>query len=499
MLNVNQGEYYYSPDGGTSWIGPFDGQQLNELRAAGIVQPSFDIRSGGGADEQAPPPFTPPTQQYWVIRGDGQQLGPYTVSDLVSLMSAGQIGPATLVYSPGMANPLPLSSLGILPFGIPGQPVTVPGGAGGAISQSSQGQENADQFSLGRFFSGVFKSHTQEEVVMEFCAGSPFGTPDIRSVNATWPSPWIFARVALFCAILYLGLSYMMSMYPNPKLIPAILFVANFGIPFCVLVLLYEINIRRDVPFYTVIKALMLGGVLSLFITSILNEHIKRGPEAYWAGPIEEPAKLLAAVFIASTCRNGRILTGMLIGCAVGAGFAAFESAGYAMDDFMRSYTQELWGASDKIKQAIRSGGLSQEQISAGLESVRVQLSNISVEPLKNLSLRRALLTPAGHVVWTAITAGAYWRVLALKVQQGVRAAEDRSVDFSAFFDMRFLCIAIVPVGLHMIWNSTIGFEQFGSYRYLILGIIAWFVLLRLAQMGINQVKEEKRKALQGQ
>lgn len=493
-------QLYYSPDGGTSWVGPFDRQQLGELRTSGIVQSSYVIRTADGTVLLSQQQHTPSAQQYWLIQRDGRRLGPYTMPVLTSLVSSGQVGFDTLVYTSGMANPLPLSALGILPVGISGQTPSEPNINGGVTHRPDE-----DQFSLGRFFSDVFKSHTQEEVVMEFCAGSPFGTPDIRSVNATWPSPWIFTRVAIFCAILYLGLHYTMSVYPNPKLIPAILFVANFGIPFCVLVLLYEMNIRRDVPFYTVVKALMLGGVLSLFITSFLGVHVNLGTGAYWAGPIEEPAKLLAAVLIASQCRNGRILTGMLIGCAVGAGFAAFESAGYAMGGYMEEYTKlllkpdaKLLQAAHQIQQAIEAGQISPGERLSALSEIASMNAN-SVEMLKEYSLFRAFLAPAGHVVWTAITAGAYWRVLSCKVREGVRAAEDRSVDISAFFDIRFLSIAIIPIGLHMIWNSSIGLEQFGYYRYLILGIIAWFVLLRLAQMGINQVKEEKRKAMQVQ
>ncbi len=52
---MSQEQYYYSPDNGASWVGPFDAQQLNELRAAGVIQPTFLIQSAGGGAMQTDP------------------------------------------------------------------------------------------------------------------------------------------------------------------------------------------------------------------------------------------------------------------------------------------------------------------------------------------------------------------------------------------------------------------------------------------------------------
>ena len=473
-------------------MGPFDKAQINELRASGIIQPSYAVRTEGeqqsGTAQQASA-----DQQYWVVLGSGRQLGPYTKAALASLASMGKIGAATMVLAQGMETPVAYSSLGA--GANPASPAAEaqPSFPDGSAAPSSEAHaasyaptlDKLDRFSFGRFISGIFQRHTSDELLMDFCAGTPFGTPDIRSVHATWPSPWIFARIAGLFILLYVGLIFTMVEYSNPKLIPAIMFVANFGVPFSVLVLLFEFNIRRDIPFYAVVKAFLLGGVLSLFITSILNEKIHLGPEAYWAGPIEEPAKLLAAIFIASSFRNGRILTGTLIGCAIGAGFAAFESAGYGFEIGFESFLQTFIAGLKEI---------TPEHLS---DLVRHGLDKYTTE-MDHLSVRRAILAPGMHVVWAAITAGAYWQVLSQKIRQGVRAAEDRSVDFSVFVDTGFLKFAVISVGLHMLWNSQIG-ADYGWYKYLVLGLIAWAVLLWLVQSGINQVKEEKLKALQGQ
>src|SRR5258708_15844184 len=74
-----------------------------------------------------------------------------------------------------------------------------------------------------------------------------------------------------------------------------------------------------------------LGGMASVFI-SLLGYNVSRLDwlGASSAGIIEELGKLAALILIARGPRYKYILNGLLFGAAVGAGFAAFESAGYA-------------------------------------------------------------------------------------------------------------------------------------------------------------------------
>jgi protease PrsW len=55
----------------------------------------------------------------------------------------------------------------------------------------------------------------------------------------------------------------------------------------------------------------------------------------------------------------------------------------------------------------------------------------------------RALLTPFRHVAWTAMAAGAFWRVKG-----------DKPVQLSMFLDGSFLKTFCIPVVLHMAWNA---------------------------------------------
>jgi RsiW-degrading membrane proteinase PrsW (M82 family) len=86
-------------------------------------------------------------------------------------------------------------------------------------------------------------------------------------------------------------------------------------------------------------------------------------------GLIEEAAKLAALAFLTRGLAVMSVRDGMILGAAVGFGFAAFESAGYA---FTALFTVD---------------GLSLMQV-------------VQTEVL------RGLLAPVGHGLWTAILGG---------------------------------------------------------------------------------------------
>ncbi len=341
-------------------------------------------------------------------------------------------------------------------------------------------------FSVSRFFSSVFAHHTMSEMLDVFCCGTEKTTPPLMSVNTSWPTPWVFARLLLICLLLYVGFTWAAEEFENSKLIPGLIFVGTFGVPFCVLVLFFELNVRRDVSMYAAISAVFVGGLLSILISMVFSRYspeAARGLGAMWAGPVEETGKLLTAVCIAGGLRNGRILTGLLIGAAVGAGFAAFESAGYAYEYFVKRTE-----AMTLVNGYVLQGAEAQK----ALYVLKLWLEKFDPE---RLICVRGLLAPFAHVLWTAIMAGAYWMVMALHVREGRRNAESRSLGLSILADGRFLAFAIVPVLLHMFNNSNLFAE---SITQAVLsrvgaGILGWTVVLFLAQKGLNQIRAEQQ------
>lgn len=296
-------------------------------------------------------------------------------------------------------------------------------------------------FSLREMFSEVFKNRTDEEMEDYFLVGTSRTTPPIQDVPTGWPKPWFFMRVLAFVTVLYVGFSLTMSQFPNMNLIPGMILMGSLAIPLSTVFLFFELNTPRNVSFPNVLMLVCLGGVASLF-TSLLGFSVTNLSwlGASSAGVIEEIGKLLAVIVLVREARYRYTLNGLLFGASVGAGFAVFESAGYAFNFLL------------------------------GSRSLDVMTSVIHM---------RALLSPFGHVAWTAIAAGALWRVKG-----------SRPVDFEMFLQPRFWRTFAVPVVLHMIWNSPL--PDFLYLKFVVLGTVAWFVIFALVQQGLRQVRDEQ-------
>lgn len=406
-----------------------------------IVLPKKESSPSSLPPEMPPLPDVKPVASYHINTPSGQK-GPFTYNDLKSMLQRGELSGDSLVWKEGTDHWVKMrDTVAYRPSG------NLVKGMADSVAEWV-GTEKISNFNAKHFFGDIFKKHTESEIIDFFCAGGPNTTPRLDEIMAAWPSPWVFTRVLILSLLLYFGFDWMAREFENPKTIPGLMFAGNFAIPFSFLVLFAELNIRRDVPWFAIIKMLIGGGLISLIFASILFKQ-SNPMEAYWAGPIEEPAKLLAAVFMARKFYlNGRILTGLLCGAAVGAGFAIFESAGYVFENLV----------------ALMSGRYSDPDA---------------------VMIMRALLSPFGHIVWTAITAGALWRAM----------AQDRfSID--KLLQSRFLRIAIVPVILHMFWNSSL-MTSSGNMLYLkvgLCGVVGWLLVLLLVNEGINQVRDQQSR-----
>lgn len=411
---------------------------------------------------------------YMILVNNEPRL-PMSLSMLAEMLRDGTLPPTALVWRSGMPDWLPLVKL---------------------LHPSETEEEQAfaplKGFSLFDFLSDVFRRHSREDVEHLLCAGTLLATPPLRYVSASWPRPWFFTRMILFCLVLYLGFSWALATYQNENLVPGLIFVGNFGIPFCLFMLFFELNVRRDVALYTGIKAMIWGGLLALIFSLFLFCALPMDSMAWVAGIVEEPAKLIAVVLVAgSTGRNGRILTGLLLGAAVGAGFAAFESAGYTYRSIMSSFGFHV--AMDAAREGLSAAGVNLRLINPDIlaqhyaELSFKRFGILDFDPTGVMELR-ALSAFATHVVWSAIMAGAYWRTCDIRVHWGLRSPEQKDIDWGAFVDIRFLRVAIIPVVLHVLWNSNLfGFLSSGA-SIVLFASVAWLVVLILVAHGLRQV-----------
>lgn len=320
-------------------------------------------------------------------------------------------------------------------------------------------------------FSDVFQPHTKEEAENIFICGTAQSTPNIKEVMQEWPHPWLYSRVFLMFAIAFGLLWICCSSFSNMNTLPGLIVVGSFAVPLATMVLFIEMNAYKDISFYEVIKIFLVGGCASLlatlFLGSIVGPHDLDYTGAIIVGITEEIAKALIVCYFIINMKTRTILGGLLIGASVGAGFAAFESAGYAMRPLINF-----------MQYAGYAAAYGQEVDSA-----------IMLDKIIDSIFSRGFLAPGGHVAWAAISGAALSMVARLKGSAG----------WSLLTERRFLHLFIIPVILHALWDcpfiTSISQTLFAGYIALSVGV--WIVLLMLIDMGlkeVSQLKEEKIK-----
>ncbi len=295
-------------------------------------------------------------------------------------------------------------------------------------------------------FRNTFQKHSDEELDDIFVCGTKNTTPDIKNIRPKDASAWVYFKILIFFVIAYIPTRMGYITYGQANFLPAMIMLGAFAIPVTVLMFFYEINLFRNIPFYKVVKYFVLGGALSLIFTILLstlgfNMDISTYSGALMVGLVEEVAKaVVVALFLFKSKNSNYILDGLLIGAAVGAGFAAFETAGYIL---------------------------------------RFGLSNGNAAMLNIIKLR-GFLAPGGHVAWAAIEGAALMYV------KGFDKLDKRHLS-----DKRFLLICLIPILLHGIWDMPIS-----SPYYIIqiaLTVAAWVVIIYFINLGLKQIDDAKR------
>jgi RsiW-degrading membrane proteinase PrsW (M82 family) len=324
-------------------------------------------------------------------------------------------------------------------------------------------------FSLTAMFSEVFKGRKPGEVEDYLIVGTPKTTPHIDDVLTGWPKPWFFMRVLIFMAIVYFIFYEMFDISGNARIVPGLIIMGSLVVPLATVFLFWELNTPRNISFHMVLMLVCMGGVISLAVSLIAFDvaHLEWLGAAS-AGICEETGKLLTVVIVVRNTKYKYILNGLVFGAAIGGGFGAFETAGYAFNDgfftgFM-SYFLKNFDANN-------------------IEKLLGHSLQFGYDGMITLIHRRSYYAPFMHVAWSAIAAGALWRV------KGAN-----TIRIGMFFDPRFLRTFLVPVALHMFWNSPLlRFEgALGLIKPILVGGIGWYVVLGLVQEGMRQIRDEQ-------
>ena len=132
--------------------------------------------------------------------------------------------------------------------------------------------------------------------------------------------------------IAYVALTFLFLETGNGNCVPGIMFLGAFAVPLATLVLFFEMNTPRNVSLHMVGTLFLLGAVVSLAVALLGYSMPIFQLSDMEAGVVEEVAKLLTVIVVMRSVRYKYILNGILFGATVGAGFAAFETAGYALN-----------------------------------------------------------------------------------------------------------------------------------------------------------------------
>ena len=205
---------------------------------------------------------------------------------------------------------------------------------------------------------------------------------------------------------LFLAVERTLVATQNPNMIPTTILLGAAVVPAAFVAFISGRRLRYAVTGTVVAATAFFGGVIGLVVAGTLEfdvQHDLGGLPMIGVGLIEETSKLIVPLAILLFLRRYRTpADGLLIGVASGAGFAAMETMGYAFTTLVAS-----------------RGSITD-----------------TVDEL----LLRGLLSPAGHMAWTGITATALYTAAA----SGWRGRKVGG----------FVLAFLVAVGLHALWDS---------------------------------------------
>ena len=300
------------------------------------------------------------------------------------------------------------------------------------------GEDKSVEINFKSIFNQVFKKHTQDETDRIFIAGTKETTPTLNEVADKEVRPWLFSRVFLYLSSLLLILLAVLMIFQNSNAYPGLLFMGALSVPFSLLIFFFEINVFKNISIYQVMKIFFIGGAFSLLMTVFIYSLTGSGNFSLLGslliGLVEETGKLVIISYFVYKANVSHIFNGMLIGAAIGAGFAVFENAGYAQ--------------------------------------------NYGIAVL----LVRSFGSLGSHTIWSAIIGAAL-----------VMVKKNHKLTKAHFTDRHFINFYLLSVLLHALWDLK---TPFTDVKLVLLIISGWVAIFVLIHAGLREVKELKKLKL---
>lgn len=185
------------------------------------------------------------------------------------------------------------------------------------------------------------------------------------------PSRWRWLKLLCLGVITWVVTVVALAITQDAFLIPLTVTTGSFVIPVCGAIYVFDRLYDSAFPGIRIVEGFALGGTLGILL-AVFGEYLllSSGTLRYFGvGLIEEAAKLVALWLVARRLRSYSMRDGIVLGVAVGFGFAAFESSGYALVALFGPHGLELHNMIGTV-------------------------------------VERGLLAPVGHGLWTGILGG---------------------------------------------------------------------------------------------
>jgi RsiW-degrading membrane proteinase PrsW (M82 family) len=157
----------------------------------------------------------------------------------------------------------------------------------------------------------------------------------------------------------------------NTNLVPTAVLLGSFLVPVTFVTWAFERWRDEHLTSELIVTAFVAGGIIGVLGASVLEAYLLEPSPLLFIGVglIEEAVKVAALALVTRSMTRRHTRDGVILGAAVGFGFAAFETSGYAFNALLT-------------------------------------MDGLSLTNLVETQLLRGVLAPLGHGLWTAVIGG---------------------------------------------------------------------------------------------
>lgn len=315
-----------------------------------------------------------------------------------------------------------------------------------AILERMFGYEYANTYNERFLFKNLLKKRKKEEYESTVTQGMFRNSVDHEVIGLE--APWLYARLFLFLLICA-GVAFVAALCGSPM--PFVI-MGGLCSAMPLMMFLFESNFARNLSIIDVLGMFAFGGLASIAmaltnpIDTPWNEVIST---VIFAPVFEEIFKAIISVIFIARVKPKNLITGLLIGFSIGAGFSFFENVHYAYNIAVE------WAYEGDMFMALYG-------------------------PVFNIVARTVSDFFMGHHYWTGIFSAVY-----------VLFKKSTAFSVKELFDWRVLLALASSMLLHATWNGSacIDIPVLPEVMQIFVCICSVTALIVLINVGIAQTR----------